>query len=76
MARRSVYTVNYRMYESAKVQSIDVVANSKADAYDIAVFEEIPKIEDGDYPYSAWVESVTYANGNYHLFNTVEGLPY
>lgn len=39
------------------------------------MFEEIPKRE-GSNPYSAWVKSVTYNNGNYRTFNTFEGEPY
>lgn len=54
---------------------ISFLAHNKADAYDKAVYEIIPKIE-GRVPYSAWVVSVTYNNGNEHFFNTLEGLAY
>lgn len=70
-----VYHVNYRMYICGGEKTIDIVASSKADAYDKATFEEIPKIEE-TLPYSAWVSSVTYQNGNYKRFNTSEGNPY
>lgn len=69
------YYVKYRLYGVGELKGIDVLANSKADAYDRAVFEEIPK-RDGETPYSAWVHSVTYNNGKYHLFNTSEGNAY
>lgn len=54
---------------------MQVAASSKADAYDKAVYELIPAAE-GELPYSAWVVSVTYNNGNYKTFNTFEGNPY
>lgn len=57
------------------VNGICVSASSKADAYDKAVFEAIPAKE-GKYPYSAWVHSVTFQNGNYRVFNTFSGRPY
>lgn len=69
------YTVAYRMYWSAPEQEIQIPATSKADAYDKATFEAIPKKE-GRIPYSSWVTSVTYQNGNYHRFNTIEGMGY
>lgn len=56
-------------------KGIDVLANNKYEAWDKAFFEEIPKVE-GTTPYSAWVDSVTYQNGNVKFFNTCEGLPY
>lgn len=74
MKRTYVYTVYYRLCGSGE-KFVDVIASSKADAYDKAVYEAIPKKE-GELPYSAWVHSVTYQNGNYHRFNTCEGLPY
>lgn len=74
MKRRSVYTVRYNLF-GQKRQFVCVIAENKAQAYDIAVYEKIPEIE-GEHPYSAWVSSVTYQNGNYREFNTFEGLPY
>lgn len=65
-----VFTVEYRQH-GEEVKSVCVVARSKAEAYDKAVYEIIKPI-----PYSAWVMSVTYQNGNYKLFNTFEGNPY
>ena len=69
------YYVEYKMNEASKVKGIQVLANSKYDAYDKAVYELIPDIEKYS-PYSAWVASVTYNNGNYKTFNTFEGNPY
>lgn len=74
MKRRNYYCVEFRLRGSG-VQRCGVIASSKEEAYDTAVFEEIPKLT-GELPYSAWVYSVTYNNGNYHLFNTFEGMPY
>lgn len=67
-----VYRVEYNLMGR---KAVDVIAKSKYEAYDKAVFEVIPKIE-GELPYSAWVASVTYQNGNYRTFNTFEGNPY
>lgn len=69
------YYVEYKMYEADGVKGIGFLAKNKEDAYDKAVFEKIPEKE-GSLPYSAWVHSVTYNNGNYKEFNTFEGLPY
>jgi len=71
----SAYYVKYKMHSADEVHGIEVHTNSKAGAYDKAVYEEIPKREQS-YPYSAWVFSVTYNNGNYKPFNTFEGKPY
>lgn len=71
---RQTYHVGFRM-SGEWPESIDVIASSKAEAYDVAVYEAIPK-QYGELPYSAWVESVTYNNGNYKRFNTFEGKPY
>lgn len=68
------YHVEYRIL-GFNQRGIDVIAKNKADAYDKAVYEMIPQIE-GELPYSAWVASVTYQNGNYKRFNTFEGNPY
>lgn len=76
MKRRNVYAVQYKVrgfYELPKM--VCVIASSKAEAYDLAFYEAIPKTE-GQLPYSAWVSSVTYNNGNAHYFNTSEGNAY
>lgn len=75
MKGSNAYWVKYRLHEYAEEKGIDLLATSKADAYEKAVFEEIPKRE-GEIPYSAWVDSVTYQNGNQRFFNTNEGKPY
>lgn len=72
---RATYHVRYRNWSNGEEKGIDVIASNKADAYDIATFEVIPEKE-GSLPYSSWVSSVTYNNGNCHYFNTIEGLPY
>lgn len=71
----NAYTVAYRTFSAGEEKEISFLAKNKADAYEKAFFEEIPKVE-GECPYSAWVRSVTYNNGNYHRFNTCEGLAY
>ena len=68
------YAVEYRMYDADKVHMVALPAKNKWDAYDKATYEVIPEIE-GYTPYSAWVVSVTYNNGNCHRFNTSEGNP-
>lgn len=70
----NAYWVKYRMFGSEE-KGLDVLARNKADAYDKAFYEEIPKKE-GAMPYSAWVKGVTYNNGNHRDFNTSEGNPY
>lgn len=70
------YYVNYNMRSCAETQGMQIIANNKYDAYDKAVYEEIPKKHGGAFPYSAWVSSVTYNNGNYKTFNTFEGKPF
>ena len=69
------YCINYKMYNADEVKSIQVLAENKEDAYDKAFYEIIPQ-SDGEIPYSAWVYSVTYKNGNCKIFNTFEGKPY
>lgn len=69
------YYVNYRMYGTGEVKGIQIPARNKEEAYDVATYEKIPEIE-GTIPYSSWVESVTYNNGNVKYFNTCEGLAY
>lgn len=69
------YHVRYHLFQYSEEEGIDVLANNKEEAYDYAVYELIPD-DNGHVPYSAWVESVTYSNGNYHTFNTSEGNAY
>lgn len=76
MRGSATYHVKYKIIGSCEIEKgIDVVAKSKEDAYDKAVYEIIYDKEQC-VPYSAWVSSVTYNNGNCHYFNTSEGLPY
>ena len=70
------YRVKFKFYKWDTERHIDVSAKSKADAYDKAVWEKIPNAYKGEFPYSAWVYSVTYQNGNYRRFNTSEGNAY
>lgn len=56
-------------------KGISVPAHSKEEAYDIAVYDLIPKIE-GREPFGAYVYSVTYNNGKYHRFNHTYGDAY
>ena len=74
MTRNHTYTIYYKP-EFGEVKKVDVIAKSKANAYDIAFYEVIPSLE-GTTPYSAWVDSVTYQNGNVRYFNTCEGNAY
>ena len=69
------YTVGYKMHMADGERSISLLAKDKRDAYDRAFYEAIPK-QEGTVPYSAWLESVTYQNGNYRTFNNFEGNPY
>ena len=69
------YYVKYKMYSADKAHGIQSPAENKLDAYEKAVYTLIPEKE-GSIPYSAWVSSVTYNNGNYREFNTFEGKPY
>ena len=71
----NAYWIEYKMTASSSVKGIDLLAKNKADAYEKAVYELIPQRE-GELPYSAWVASVTYQNGNCRRFNTFEGKPY
>ena len=68
------YHVEYLLYANDNARGIDVLAKSKEDAYRKAVYEDIPNKEK-ESPYSAWVSSVTYNNGNYRTFNTFSGKP-
>jgi len=69
------YFVEYKMYNADRIHGIQSPAENKIDAYEKAVYTLIPEKE-GGIPYSAWVHSVTYNNGNYREFNTFEGNPY
>lgn len=71
----NAYSVTYKMYKEDNYKYVSLLARNKADAYDRAVYQVIPKYR-GEMPYSAWVTSVTYQNGNCHYFNTCEGNPY
>ena len=75
MARRNAYTVEFKLHMGGEIHHICLLAKNKVDAWDRAVYEEIPRLT-GEHPYSAWVYSVTYQNGNSHRFNTHEGMPY
>jgi hypothetical protein len=65
------YTVEYKEHSAGDVKSISILANSKQDAWERAVFDLVSPA-----PYSAWVAGVTYQNGNYKAFNAFEGKPY
>lgn len=69
------YCINYKMYNTDEVKDIQVLAENKEDAYDKAFYELIP-VTEGELPYSVWVHSVTYKNGDHKIFNTFEGKPY
>ena len=71
----NAYTVEYKLHSADRVRRISFLAKNKAYSWDRAAYEEIPKAT-GEYPYSAWVHSVTYQNGNCRRFNTHEGKPY
>ena len=73
---RNAYYIKYKMYSADIVHGIGVVAGSKDEAWDVATYEAIPRKHEGEIPYSAWVSSVTYQNGNCRYFNTHEGKPY
>ena len=75
MRGSNAYTVCYKLYFADHEHKISLLAVNKVDAYNKAVYEAIPAKE-GTQPYSAWVVSVTYQNGNYKTFNTFEGKPY
>lgn len=69
------YTVEYREYWSGEVKKISLPARNKEDAYIKATFGLIPEKE-GSVPYSSWVYSVTYNNGNEKFFTNHEGNAY
>ena len=63
------YSVHYYLngiYEQERY--IIALASNKDEAYVKAVFDLIPEKE-GRQPYAAWVDNVTYNNGNVHYFN-------
>lgn len=69
------YYVRYNLYGQTK-EGVCVGAKNKYEAYDKAVFSVIPMVE-GAHPFSAWVSSVTYNNGNYREFpRAFEGNPF
>ena len=70
-----IYHIEYTLFQSDKVHSIDVSAKSKRDAYAKATYELIPDKE-GASPYASWVASSTSQKGNYRQFNTFAGNPY
>ena len=62
------YHVVYMMHQWDFLdKSVDVVARNKFIALEKATYELIPNIEN-DYAYAAYVESVTYSNGNRRVF--------
>lgn len=66
------YTVAYKMI-GGEQKLISVPARTKYEAVDKAEYEAIPAKHNGEMPYSVWVYSVTYNNGNYKTFNASEG---
>ena len=68
------YYVKYTMTKNGEEKGVGLLARNKEDAFDKAVFEEIPKVE-GTTPYSAWVSSVTYQSGKVKHFNTCDADP-
>ena len=74
MANKTYY-VRYKMEGCWSVEhGIQVPAPNKIEAYHMA--RDMIAEKEGHYPYSSWVSSVTYKNGNYRTFNTCEGLAY
>ena len=62
------YYVQFRLDAAGDVLGIGILAKNKVDAYDKAVYEEIPR-QFGHMPYVAWVKSVTYASGKCKTFD-------
>lgn len=65
-----VYCVKYLengMFSKEKFEI--VLAPNKQEAYS-------KFLKDFGYVYAAWVDNVTYQNGNVHVFNTFPGKPY
>ena len=75
MNRNRTYTIKYISGDDGSARKVDVIAANMADAYDKAVYEAIPAGGEG-LPYAAWVDSVTYQNGNVRCFKTFCGHPY
>lgn len=69
---KRMYTVAYSMFFGDTERHIDVLADCKENAYNIATYEAIPQKE-GSHAYGVWVKSTTYRNGTVHEFNTFEG---
>lgn len=67
------YYVNYKLYSNDKIRGINIPARNKEDAY----FKALKMIheKENEEAYSLWVNSVTFNNGNYKMFNTFEGKP-
>lgn len=64
------YTVKYVPYRGYNGEKqIQVLARYRTEAYVKAIYEEIPKVENGEHPYYAYVYSVTFQNGNYKIFD-------
>ena len=72
----SAYAIRYKMHYADEPKLICVASKNKVEAWSQAVFHDIPLAEGMESPYSAWVTSVTYNNGNCKRFNTFEGKPY
>lgn len=63
------YTVRYVPYQGYNGEKqICVLASYRTEAYCKAIYEEIPKVENGEPPYYAYVHGVTFQNGNYKTF--------
>lgn len=69
---KRTYTVAYCLFQFDKEHEIQVVADCKEDAYNVAVYGAIPQKE-GEHPYSAWVKNAIQKNGRVHEFYTFEG---
>ena len=72
MIMKRTYTVAYCLFQFDKEREIQVEAQGKEDAYNVAVYGAIPQIE-GTHPYSAWVKNAIQKNGGIHEFYTFEG---
>ena len=67
------YCVQYLLSQFGEQKEIHVSAKTRPDAYEKAVYEEIPRVE-GESPYSAWVYSVSYKNGNTRVLKPDEDI--
>lgn len=72
---RRTYTVAYNMFPADEDRRVDVEADCKENAYNIACYVAIPLIE-REHAYSVWVESATKKNGQKHFFNSFSGKRY